>query len=87
MIDAIHQAIKESETKRMEREILSAVDRRYYDMRHPNWRDELKEYLGLSQPARNLHHASNLQSPIPLHQIRILEALDASLLIFYIKLS
>ena len=45
MSDAIHQAIKESETKRMEREILSAVDRRYYDMRHPNWRDELKEYM------------------------------------------
>lgn len=45
MTDAIHQAIKESETKRMEREILSAVDRRYYDMRHPNWRYELKEYM------------------------------------------
>jgi len=45
MSDAIHQAIKESETKRMEREILSAVDRRYYDMRHPNWREELKEYM------------------------------------------
>ena len=45
MSDAIHQAIKESETKRMEREILSAVDRRYYDMRHPNLRDELKEYM------------------------------------------
>ena len=45
MTDAIHQAIKESETKRMEREILSAVDRRYYDMRHPNWMDELKEYM------------------------------------------
>ena len=45
MSDAIHQAIKESETKRMEREILSASDRLYYDMRHPNWRDELKEYM------------------------------------------
>lgn len=45
MTDAIHQAIKEFETKRIEREILSAVDRRYYDMRHPNWRDELKEYM------------------------------------------
>ena len=45
MSDAIRQAIKESETKRMEREILSAVDRRYYDMRHPNWRDKLKDYM------------------------------------------
>ena len=45
MSDAIHQAIKESETKRIEREILSAVDRRYYDMRHPNWMDELKDYM------------------------------------------
>ena len=45
MSDAIHQAIKEFETKRMEREILSAADRLYYDMRHPNWRDELKEYM------------------------------------------
>lgn len=45
MSDAINQAIKESETKRMEREILSAADRLYYDMRHPYWREELKEYM------------------------------------------
>ena len=45
MSDAIHQVIKESETKRMEREILSAADRRYYDMRHPYWREELKDYM------------------------------------------
>lgn len=45
MTDAIYQAIKESETKRMEREILSAVDRQFYDMRHPYWRDELRDYM------------------------------------------
>ena len=45
MTDAIYQAIKESETKRMEREILSAVDRQFYDMRHPYWREELRDYM------------------------------------------
>jgi hypothetical protein len=39
------QEVAEAESKRLEREIFAQVDRRYYDMRHPYWREELAEHM------------------------------------------
>lgn len=39
------QEVARSEVKRFERQAMADVDRRYYDMRHPYWRQELDEYM------------------------------------------
>jgi hypothetical protein len=39
------QEVAEAEAKRAERQILAQVDQRYYDMRHPFWREELAQYM------------------------------------------
>jgi hypothetical protein len=39
------QEVAKAEAKRAERQILAQVDQRYYDMRHPCWREELAEHM------------------------------------------
>lgn len=37
--------VARAEVERLERQIMAEVDRRYYDMRHPCWRQELDEHM------------------------------------------
>lgn len=39
------QELSSSEINQISLSIMTNVDRRYYDMRHPYWRQELEEYM------------------------------------------
>jgi hypothetical protein len=52
------QEVAEAEAKRFERQILAQVDQRYYDMRHPYWREELAEYMKNCVDTKNVVKAN-----------------------------
>ena len=43
-----------SEADRAARRIMADVDRRYYDMRHPYWRQELDEHMKTCGVTKNV---------------------------------
>ena len=46
--------VARSEANRIERQAMTDVDRRYYDMRHPYWREELHEYMKTCAATKNV---------------------------------
>jgi hypothetical protein len=48
------QEVAEAEAKRFERQAMVDVDRRYYDMRHPYWQQELDEYMKIYVVTKNV---------------------------------
>lgn len=46
--------VARSEVERFERQAMADVDRRYYDMRHPYWRQELDGYMKTCGVTKNV---------------------------------